>query len=191
MINLALSKKLSIVEYILENKEFTQYKIKQSLGLGGSIVNQTVNFLLDKQVIEKKEKKYVLSDAISLLELVAFFKKMSDFKMTEFNTSLKKEELYKLIPKEAIFCMDSALEQYSNYYKSNKVCIYANDFIIKQLKEKLKYLPGNKTVLEIYQNGVDKSIMIKGKKYTSKIKTITDMFCDKRGNAVEQLVKKL
>ncbi len=191
MINFALSKKLSIVEYILEKKEFTQYKVKQDLSFGGSTVNKTVNFLLDKQVIEKKEKKYVLSDAVSLLELVAFFKKMSDFKIAEFNTSLKKEELYKLIPKEAVFCMDSALEQYSNYYKSNKVCIYANDSIVKQIKEKLKYLPGDKTVLEIYKDGIDKSIVIKGKKYTSKIKTIIDMFCDKRGNAVEPLVKKL
>lgn len=191
MLNLASEKKLLIIEYILEKKEFTQYGIKKALNLGMFIVNTTVNFLLDKQVIEKKEKKYVLLDAVSLLELIAFFKKMADYKIVELNISLNKEELLKLIPKEAVFCMDSALSQYSNYYKSNKVCVYVNESVAKQLKEKLKYSSGNKTVLDIYKNGQDKFVMIKGKKYTSKIKTIIDMYCDKRGNAAESLVKRL
>jgi hypothetical protein len=191
MINLASDKKLLIIEYILENKEFTQYKIKQDIGLGGSTVNQTINFLLEKEVVQQKDKKYVLLDAESLLELVAFFKNMKDYKIEDIQISLDKKELYKYIPKDAIYCMDSALEQYTNYYKTNKVCIYISEEQAKKIKDKLKLNMGNKTILNIYKLGLINSIKIKGLNYTSKIKTIIDMYCDKRGNSVETLLKKL
>ena len=191
MLSLASDKKLLIIEYILSNNTFTQYKIKKELNLGMYIVNTTVNFLLEKEVIEQKDKKYVLLDAESLLELVAFFKNMKEYKIAEIETSLSKKEIEKYIPKDAVYCMDSALEQYTNYYKTNKVCIYASEEQAKKLKDKLKLNPGNKTVVQIYKTGIINVVEIKGLKYTTKIKTIIDMYCDKRGNSVETLLKKL
>lgn len=191
MINLASNKKLLIIEYILEKKEFTQYKIKQDLVLGASTVNQTINFLLEKEVIEQKDKKYVLVDVETLLELVAFFKNMKNSLLEQIETNLSKNELIKLIPKDAIYCLDSALEQYTNYYKTNKTCIYASEEQAKEIRNKLKLNKGNKTILYIYKLDLIKLNQIKGLKYTTKIKTIIDMYCDKRGNSVETLLKKL
>jgi len=191
MINLASDKKLLIIEYILEKKEFTQYSIKNDLNIGMNIVNKTVNFLLEKEVIKQKDKKYVLINAEDLLELVAFFKNMNSLLLEKIETNLNKNELIMQIPKDTIYCMDSALEQYTNYYKTNKVCVYSSEDLAKKLKEKLKLNKGDKTILYIYKQSVMKVNKIKNLNYTTKIKTIIDMYCDKRGNSVETLLKKL
>jgi len=191
MINLASDKKLLIVEYILEKKEFTQYELKKNLKIGASIVNQTTNFLLEKEIIKQKDKKYVLINAEDLLELVAFFKNMKSLLLEQIETNLSKKELIKQIPKDVIYCMDSALEQYTNYYKTNNVCIYTSEELATKLKEKLKLNKGDKTILYIYKQCLMKTNKINNLIYTTKIKTVIDMYCDKRGNSVETLLKKL
>jgi hypothetical protein len=190
VINLVSNKKMKILEYMLEKKVFTQYEVKKSLGLGMSTVNQTFNFLLEKEVIKQENGKYILLDLVNLLELIAFFKNMENNKIKEIGTSLGKKEIMKIIPKNVVFCLNTALEQYSNYYKTNNISLYGDDKVANMIKDKLKYLIGNKTIIKIYFT--DEEIIpvkIKNKKYTNKIKTIVDMYCDKRGNAVEPLVK--
>lgn len=205
MIDLASNKKFLIVEYILEKKEFTQYQIKKDLKTGMSVVNETVGFLLEKDVIKKTEKNYVLSDPEGLIELAAFFRNMEKLKIAEISTSLEKLETIKLVPPEVVFCLETALEKYSNYYKSNRVSFYADEKTAKELQKKLAYKPGNAIVIEVYK---EKPIISKTDagmsnweklgiknaeklKFTTKIRTIIDLYSAKKGNAAEKLVEYL
>ena len=73
MLDLASAKKMAIVHYLLGKGASTQYRAKKELKLGMSIVNQTFNFLAEKEVLKKEGGKYVVAGHVSLLELVAFF----------------------------------------------------------------------------------------------------------------------
>lgn len=193
MIDLASNKKIGIVEYLLEKKEFTQYLVKKDLKLGMSIVNQTFKFLLEKDIIKKENQKYALKDPVGLIELVAFFRNMEKIKIVEIGTSLEKNEVLELLPQKTVLCLEIALEKYSNYYVSNRVCFYSDEKTASEIKKKLFYKPGNKTVVIAYS---EKPKLFKTETFgkhevTTKIRTIIDLFSDKRGNAAEMLVKHL
>ncbi|MBI4044149.1 MAG: hypothetical protein HY392_00395 [Candidatus Diapherotrites archaeon] len=205
MIDLASNKKFLIVEYILEKKTFTQYQVKKDLKTGMSVVNDTVEFLLEKDVIKKTEKNYVLTDPEGLIELAAFFRNMEKLKIKEISTSLEKIEAIQLVPENVVFCLETALEKYSNYYKSNRVSFYADEKTAKELEKKLAYKPGNTTIIAVYtekpvitktEAGMSnwKKLGIKNAeklKFTTAIRTIIDLYSAKKGNAAEKLVEYL
>ena len=205
MIDLASNKKFLIVEYILGKKTFTQYQVKKDLKTGMSVVNDTVELLLEKGVIKKTEKNYVLTDPEGLIELIAFFRNMEKLKIAEMSTSIEKIEAIKLVPQDVVFCLETALEKYSNYYKSNRVSFYADEKTAKELEKKLVYKPGNATVIAVYKEkpviskteaGMSgwKKLGVKNAeklKFTTAIRTIIDLYSDKKGNAAEKLVEYL
>ncbi|MFH0714235.1 MAG: hypothetical protein V1847_00425 [Candidatus Diapherotrites archaeon] len=194
--DLASAKKMVIVHYLLEKGASSQYQAKKNLKLGMSTVNQTFNFLEEKEVLKKENGKYVVVEPVSLLELVAFFRNMNSLKVLEVSTSLEKEQVLKLLPKTVVFCLETALEQYSNYYKSNKVCFYAGEKASSALKPKLAVFPGTKTQVVAFKqkpkflsNQIFKDKA--GLRFTEKIQTVIDLYCDKKGNEAEALVNAL
>ncbi len=191
MINLASKQKFALVEYLLEKKEFTQYRAKKDLKLGMSTVNLTFQFLLEKELIKKNNGKYVLTNPVDLVELVAFFHEMKKLKLGELSTSLPKTAVLKLLPDSVVFCLETALEQYSNYYKSNNVFFYSNEKTFKEIQKKLAYKPGNITILVSYKQKPMLSVIEKkgNLKFTGKIRTIIDLYSDKKGNAADKLVE--
>ena len=205
MIDLASNKKFLIVEYILEKKVFTQYQVKKDLKTGMSVVNGAVALLLEKGVIKKTEKNYVLTDPEGLIGLIAFFRNMEKQKIAEISTSLEKIEAIKLVPANVVFCLETALEKYSNYYKSNRVSFYADEKTSKELEKKLAYKPGNATIIGVYKEkpviskteegmGDWKKLGVKNAqklKFTTAIRTIIDLYSAKKGNAAEKLVEYL
>ncbi len=205
MIDLASNKKLIIIEYLFDKGLFTQYKVKKDLGLGMKIVNQTFNYLLEKNIIQKYENNYKLVNHLGLIEIVSVFRNMNQLKLVEVSTSLEKEEVVKILPNNVVFCLETALSKYSNYYKSNKISFYAGEKISSEIEKKLFYKPGNKTIVAVYkekplvfktEKGFPSSWKFKGKKFnefkfTSKIRTILDLYSDQKGNACKALIKQL
>jgi len=193
LIDLASDRKMRIVEFLLEKKEFTQYGVKKELKLGMSVVNQSFGFLLDKGIIGKSGKKYALKDAVGLVELTAFFRNMEKLKIMELSTSLEKKDVLKILPDKAILCMETALEKYSNYYVSNRICFYSDMKTAAELRKKISFKPGNKTVVIAYREKpkVFKTETSGKHRQTGRIRTIIDLFSDKKGNAAEGLVKQL
>ena len=190
MINILSKKRFLVIEAILEKKSFTQYGLKKELKLGMSIINDSVNFLLEKEFIRKEPKKYVLSDAKGLLELIGFFRQMDKAIVFEAKTSLGKKELMKRISQETVFCLETALERYSNYYESGRVCAYASKKGISSLKA-MFFAPGNETELLIFEEkpALSKNEIVSSgsAKYTSKARTIIDLFCDNKGPLAEKI----
>ncbi|MGI6589672.1 MAG: hypothetical protein ACOX1V_03355 [Candidatus Iainarchaeum sp.] len=193
VINIVSKKRFQILQKILEKKEFTQYGLKKELKLGMSIVNDTINTLLDKEFIKKQEKKYVLIDEKGLLDMIAFLKPLKKDIKLQINTSLTKKEVQAKLPKEAILCLESALEQYTNYYESNRVACYLPAKVITKLTSEF-FVPGNKTELIIMEANpqlTEKEINSKqGIKYTNSTRTIIDLYCDNKAFLADKIIRK-
>lgn len=194
MINLVSKKRFQLLQKILEKREFTQYGLKKELQLGMSIVNDTINILLDKEFIEKKEKKYVLVDEKGLLDMIAFLKPLKNDIKLKISTSLTKKEIQTKLPKDTIFCLESALEQYTNYYESNRIAVYLTENSILKLKKEF-FAPGNKTelvIIEAKPELTNKEINTKNKiNYTNPTRTIIDLYCDNKAFLADKILGKV
>jgi len=63
MVNLASPKTFEIIEYILENAQFTQYRASKDLkNISFGLINRVSNWLLGRRLIARRESKYLLSD---------------------------------------------------------------------------------------------------------------------------------
>jgi hypothetical protein len=193
VINIVSKKRFLILQKILEKKEFTQYELKKELKTGMSIINDTINTLLEKEFLIKKEK-YVLTSEKNLLDMIAFLKPIKKDIKLKITTSLTKKELKAKLPKETIYCLESALEQYSNYYESYVIACYLPTKNIEKIKKEL-FLPGNKTqllVLEAKPLLTENEIKNKnGVKYTNTIRTIIDLYCDNKAFLADKIIGKV
>ncbi len=194
VINIVSKKRFQILQKILEKKEFTQYGIKKELKIGMSIVNDTINILLDKEFIKKQEKKYSLIDEKGLLDMIAFLKPLKKDIKLQINTSLTKKEVQNKLPKEAILCLENALEQYTNYYESNRIACYLPAKSITKLANEF-FAPGNKTELVIMEANpqlTEKEIKTKNEiKYTNPTRTIIDLYCDNKAFLADRIIGKV
>lgn len=193
MVNLSAPKTFSIAEYMLERKQFTQYRICKELGINISLVNRVSRWLLDRGLIVQRDKKYELRDAAGLIAAMQLFRHMKNLQLFEAGTAHGKQELMKLLPKSAVFCLDSALANYTNWWRSDKVCAYIDKKYLPELRKQLLYRRGNKTVLRLFleKPTVEKKAESKGRLFTPKIRTVIDMVCDGQINAVEPLFKQI
>ena len=193
MVNLASTKTFEIVEKILEAKKFTQYRFSKDLkGISFGLINKVTNWLVSNQFIARNEKEYVLKDPAGIVSAIAIYRAMEPIKLLEIKTSLSKTELVKLVGNQGIFCMDTALDQYTNYYKSDRVCAYVSKNRANETKKELQFKPGNKSVLCLYNELPKvKPKIINKKNFTCKVCTVIDMVCDGKAFATEPLFKEL
>ncbi|MFH0954540.1 MAG: hypothetical protein V1777_00340 [Candidatus Micrarchaeota archaeon] len=191
MVNLASKQTFKVVEYILEKREFTQYSVKKELKLAMGTVNNCFGYLLEKNFIKKTDKNYVLADPVGLTDAVSFFRSMKDLLLFEFHSSYEKVDLEKKLPQNAVFCLESALAQYSNYYVSSTVSVYLPKKEAAKLQKSLGVGIGNKTVLKVFEETpvLSKKTEINGKLFASKIRTIIDLACDKKGAMADKLIE--
>ncbi len=194
MINLVSKKRFLILQTVLEKKEFTQYGLKKELKLGMSIVNDTINTLLEKEFLKKQAKKYVLVDKKGLLELIAFLKPINKAVKHTFSTSLTKKEVEAKLSKNVVFCLETALEQYTNYYESNRVAAYASKQSLEKIKKEF-FTPGSTTKVMIFAENpplTKKEINAKHNfNYTSAIRTVIDLYCDNKGFLADKIIEKV
>ena len=92
-----------------------------------------------------------------------------------------------------VLCMDSALEKYSNYYRSNRVCVYANNE--KEVKRIEKIFNGASSGhIEVWifkASPLPETIKIKKKIVTTKLRTLIDLVCDNKTFYAKDLFKQL
>lgn len=194
MVNLAAPKTLEFIEFILEQKTFTQYRAKKELGLSMALVNQVTRYLLARNLItrQKSERKYVLRDAAGLITSISLFRNMLDIQLHEVGISLEKEEAMKLFSPDTVFCLDTALANYTNWWRSNRVCAYIDPINLDALRTRFAFSPGNNTLVRLFKASPPvKPVEIQGKKFTPQTRTIIDLVCDNQINTAEPLFKQL
>lgn len=193
MANLNTRQTFKVVEEILRQKSFTQYGLGKRLNVSFGWINSVCNWLLSKGFIERADKGYALKDVAGLLNAFSIYRDMENIKALGLRTSFSKRELLAMLPKDAILCLDTALEQYSSYFRSERVCAYVGKKALHHLKARLRFSKGNAATICLYEEKpeIAKTGKISGRNYTDEIRTVIDIACDNKFYVAEQLIKQL
>jgi len=186
--NITLKTTYKIVKYILVSKEFTQTEIHQETQCSLGRINKVVNWLITRKFVEKIESKYRVADPAGIISIFPLYRNMNELLVYRIPLRNEKETILEHLPKGSILCLDSALDKYSRYFRSNRICIYhEKPELIKNIFEPYS---GGILNLEIYhpdmnvQEDVEHGV-------TSKLRTVIDMTCDGKTYIAKDLFEQL
>ena len=188
--NVTLDITYKIIRYILLSKDrkFTQFEIHKNTGGSLGRINEVVNWLISRNFVEKTKGKYYVMNPSGIISLFPLYRNMNDLCVYSIQLRGDKEKIIENLPKDSILCLDSALDKYSKYFRSNRICIYhENPDLIKNKFEpysggiiRLEVFKPDMRLVEDQKNGV-----------TSKLRTIIDMTCDGKTYVAKDLFEAL
>lgn len=130
---------------------------------------------------------YELINPLGILELIAMHRSMASIKKDTFRVSIKKSELIEFLKsRDVVFCLGTALEQYSGYYRPDEISFYAKED--NKMRDYLKSHPGNLLTVSWYD---PPAWVLKNGSYTTEVQTAVDMFCDGKGYYTKDILHKL
>lgn len=130
---------------------------------------------------------YELINPLGVLELIAMHRSMASVKKDTFRVSIKKSELIEFLKsRDVVFCLGTALEQYSGYYRPDEISFYAKED--NKMRDYLKSHPGNLLTVSWYD---PPDWVLKNGSYTTEVQTAVDMFCDGKGYYTKDILHKL
>lgn len=149
---------------------------------------------------------YILTDPVGLLRYISLFRSMSELHSFTLNVDASEERVIaKLSRQDAVFCLGTAQEQYTPYYRSDEVSFYSrNPPKIYSFLRRAKHGQTKVSCYSIdYIRVRDKGLNIfqlldslfahesEGIKITTKVQTVVDMFCDGKSAYTKPLLKSL
>jgi hypothetical protein len=104
------------------------------------------------------------------------------------DVSLSRDEVLSLISKKSVLCLSSALYEYNDYYRDLTIHAYVLD---DSLLYDLKNLQRGFTHIELYKPDLNSDDFVKKGKYlfTTKVRTLIDLFCANKSYICERLIK--
>ena len=100
----------------------------------------------------------------------------------------EKEKIIEKLPIGSILCLESALDKYSQYFRSSRICIYhEKPEVVKHLFEPYS---GGIIDLEVYQPDMNLQKDVKNG-ITSKLRTVIDITCDGKTYIAKDLFEEL
>jgi hypothetical protein len=216
-------KTLIVLNRILEKKVFSQKEIFRSCNsirpISVGMVNKVINDMISKRFVAERSKwemkypneefarideehsrrpKYYVNDPIGLLHYISLFRSMKELQVFDIGIDASKEMLYnELNDFNVIYCLGSALESRSTYFRSDDVCFYSNEAenILKRIK---KAKPGRLHVkcfnVDLLEELNENSIIFECDNSlcrTADVQTVIDMFCDGKSAYTKPLLNKL
>jgi len=187
MIRLDAKKTYEIIYFILENPKFTQLEVAKKTGVSLGRVNKVVNWLVEREIVSRN-KGFKLVSPGSLLNLFSNFRKLEK---QSFEVNSKRKDFLDFVKKKGlILCGTSALQFYDSYFRDPSINFYGDDKIADELRKMEKGL------LQVNIYSID--LPLKGNttkkggfQITSGIRTVIDLFCDKKAYTAEKLMKRL
>jgi len=177
-----------IIRQILLSKIFTQIEIKNKTGYSKGQISKVVNWLITRKFVEKREGNYCLLDPAGLISVFPLFRNMKELLFYRIPLRGEKEKILEHLPEGSILCLESALERYSHYFRSSRICIYhKKPEVVKQLFEPYS---GGILDLEIYRPDMDLQKDVEHG-MTSKLRTAIDITCDGKTYVAKDLFEEL
>ncbi len=182
-----------VVFFILQNPIFTQTTVFKATNVSWGRMNEIVQWLVSKNFVEKKEKGYELVDPAGLVSLFPLYRDMNSLLLKKLPLRLSKKQIMERLPKKTVLCMDSALQFYSGYWHSDRICIYADESIaLKKIEKEFMPLTGGNTFLWVFKSDITpETRKEKGFTITGKLRTLIDMACDNKSYYAKDLYKQL
>ena len=177
-----------IIRQILVSKRFTQVEIKNKTGYSKGQISKVVNWLITRKFVEKRENNYHLLDPAGLISVFPLFRNMKEILVCRIPLRGEKEKILEHLPEGSILCLESALEKYSRYFRSSRICIYhEKPEVVKRLFEPYS---GGILDLEVYRPDMDLQKDVE-QGMTSKLRTVIDITCDGKTYVAKDLFEEL
>lgn len=183
-----------VVFFILRNPVFTQTSVFRATKVSWGRMNEVVQWLVSKNFVEKREKGYELIDPAGLVSLFPLHRDMDSLLLRKLPLRLSKKQIMERLPKKTVLCLDSALQFYSGYWHSDRVCAYADEksALLKKIEKEFMPLTGGNTCLWLFKQDIaPETVKAKGITITDKLRTLIDMACDNKSYYAKDLYKQL
>jgi len=207
-------KTFKIIRAILTVKSFSQRALLKYVNASIGQINHVVNWCIKKRHVTKRSKdmsipglfdepengwqKYFLVNPLGLLRDISVFRDIGSLSAIELKVRLNKEEvIQRLKDLEMVVCLDSALEHYDSFYRSDRLCVYSGPKGIPEVKKRLSKEPGLLKILVLKADPrIDRDdplavTEMDGIKFTSRVQTVIDLFCDEKGYYAKNILKEL
>jgi len=182
-----------IIRAILTSeKPFLQIEIVQRAGASPSQVSRVVRWLLDRHHLERlPDARYQRRNAIGVITAaISYQRSMNESLVGTIRIRATKENAKKAVVRAGgILCLESALEEYSNFFRADRVCTYHDQ--PEKLIEQLIPLEGGILPVSVYLPDISLEGDIEKKKRTTKFRTVVDLTCDNKLYTAKDLLEEL
>lgn len=179
-------------EALTYNRPFTESGLAERAEASRAQVSRVVRWLMARGAAERLHTgDYVVRGAVGVaVGAIPTQRTMSDALALSVklrgNISSTKEEVLKV---GGILCLETALAEYSQFYRPSRVCAYHAS--PESALEKLRSLGGGNVPLELYLPDIPLAGDVVAGRMTSKFRTIVDLACDNRVYAARDLLREL
>ena len=194
-----------VLRYILAHPDeaLVQREIQRQTGVSLGQVNKVVNWLVSRGYLNKNKNNgfgrgvkvpknsVELVNPGGLITLFGLYRRMEDLLLGSFKVRGEIDGATDYLKgKGAVFCLDTALDQYSSYFRSPGLFCYIPESKVETITQDLKAASGGALPLELYRDDMANEKDIEGH-YTIKIRTIIDLTCANRFYTTRTLLKDL
>ena len=228
--NLSAPTTYRIIIAVLGAKETSQREIARRLGISSGQVNNVFRWLEENAFVEGRASSgrsrsgargdsYVLVNPTGLLRAISLFRQMNGLR--RFSTAVagtKQNLISELRTHRVVFCLGTALERFSEFYRSDEVSFYIiggnGNQDIERIRESLAVRGegiaratcyamdmrrhGRRAAASTDLSGnldwLRKCGIIERSHeayFTTKVQTVVDLFCDGRAYAARDLLREL
>jgi len=174
---------------MLTHEDFAQRELAKEVLKSdqfGSAVNRFVKELEDFGYVDqtgsiaKGGQKYQVTSPVGLVSFYSKFRKMS--KLDSFTIGESKDKVMEYLAKKgAIFCLNTALSKYDTHFVDAAIYAYLPKENQGVLEDEIKNMEHGKILVYLYHYDLEDDIVEKnGQQFTSKVRTIIDLYCDKK-----------
>jgi DNA-binding Lrp family transcriptional regulator len=219
-----------IIISVLSAKKTSQRELARRLGISIGQVNKVFHWLKENAFVEgysasdigrggARGDSYVLVNPTGLLRAISLFRQMNSLRLFSMAVAGTKQSLIsELRSRRVVFCLGTALEAFSEFYRSDEVSFYtvagsrpeAAERIRESLAAKGEGIArvtcyamdtrrhGRRAAASADLRGnldwLRKCGIIergRGAYFTTKVQTVVDLFCDGRAYAAKDLLREL
>ena len=184
--------------YMLSHKEFKQRQMARDLGYShGSKISdfvvwlETLGFVTKSKNLRDRVNAYRVPAPLALIKFYSTFFRMSEIRLSIVWGKTREEVIEYFKSQNAVFCLTTALEQYTEYVKDPAVHVYVTPEFWNEMES--KEVEGNVRVhLYTFKPYRDDNVTEKnGLRVTTPLRTLIDLYCDDKAYAAEPLINQI
>ena len=193
MVSVTSKVNYSILRAILGRKEpFTQYEIARTAGASPAQTSRVVQWLMRTSGIERRsDGRYrVVGPATIVTSVFPYQRSMSATHAATIRVRGSRKHVTEvLISAGGILCLESALEEYSSYFRPSRVCAY-HLFPDRVVNSMLSH-EGGVIPIELYVPDIPLEGDVEEGRRTSRFRTLIDLVCDSKTYVAKDLFEDL
>lgn len=179
-------------EAFTRKEPFLQSDLARPANASVTQAHRVVRWLADRQHVERLgDGRYRTRGAAAVVNAVFPYQRTMKAALAVSITvrGTKKDATEALVREGAVLCLETALEEYSQFFRADRICIYHAD--PEQLKRQLTPSEGGVLPVQIYRADIPLDGDIEANRRTTKFRTVVDLACDGRVYAAKELLEEL